>query len=207
MRRSGISKCSDNSCCVLAFDERRMLSDCGYSQLHIGISVTAKSLCLSCKSQQQRESEGVDYTVLLHHISNHITSHTLFSANRLLLCGIGDGLHWYELLWCIPFEILLRLSRCTCISCISCHSSHYYLHLPYSFQSPLCFSFSSVIVADRSLLVLLQFPLKPSTSMCTTFPSAVHLKWPLATSCWSWSYTSSTPVKTAWCLHWLPRAQ
>ena len=141
--------------------------------MHVGISATAKSLCPSCKSQQQLEGEGVDYIVLLHCILNHITSHTLFSADRLLLCGIGDGLHGYELLRCISFGILLRLSRSTCISF---HSSHYCLHILHSFRSPLCSSFSPVIAADRSLLVLLQFPLKPSTSMRTTFPSAVHLK-------------------------------
>ena len=45
-----------------------------------------------------------------------------------------------------------------------------------SVQYPLYSSFSLVIAVDRSLLVLLQFPLKPSTSMRTTFPSAVHLK-------------------------------
>ena len=103
MGRSGISKCRCNSCCVFDLNERRMHSDCGYSQLHIGISVTAKSLCPSCKSQQQQEGEGVDYTVLLHHIPNHIAAHTLFSADRLLLCDIGDGLHGYELLRCISF--------------------------------------------------------------------------------------------------------
>ena len=31
MRRSGISKCSGNPCCMLVFDERRMDSDCSYS--------------------------------------------------------------------------------------------------------------------------------------------------------------------------------
>ena len=71
-----------------------MVGEC--SLLHIGISVTAKSLCLSCKSQQQRESEGTDYVVLLHCIPNHIAAHYLFSADRLLPCGIGDGLHGYE---------------------------------------------------------------------------------------------------------------
>ena len=141
--------------------------------MHIGISATAKSLYPSCKSQQQRESEGTDYVVLLHCIPNHIAVLTLFSTDRLLLCGIGDGLRGYELVRCIPFGILLHLSRSTCISF---PSSHYCLHLPPSIQSPLYSSFSLVIVADRSLLVLLQFPLKPSTSMCTTFPSAVHLK-------------------------------
>ena len=144
--------------------------------MHIGISATAKSLCPSCKSQQQRESEGTDYIVLLHCIPNHIAAHTLFSADRLLLCGIGDGLDGYELLRCISFGALLRLSRSTCISCISFHSSHYCLYLHPSFQSPLCSSFSLVTAADRSLLVLLQFPLKPSMSMRTTAPSAVHLK-------------------------------
>ena len=43
-------------------------------------------------------------------------------------------------------------------------------------QSPLCSSFSPVIAADRSLLVPFQVPLKPSTSMRTTVPSALHLK-------------------------------
>ena len=86
--RSGINECSDNSCCVLVFDERRVNIDGKYSRLHIGISATAKSLCPSCKSQQQREGDGFDYTVLLHHIPNHIAAHTLFSAGRLLLCGI-----------------------------------------------------------------------------------------------------------------------
>ena len=68
-----------------------------------GISATAKSLCLSYKSQQQQANEGVVYTVLLNYIPSHIDAHTLFSADRLLLCGIGDGLHGYELLRCIPF--------------------------------------------------------------------------------------------------------
>ena len=108
MRRSEISKCSGNSCCVLAFNERRMDSYCGYSQRHIDISATARSLCPSCKSQQQREGEGGDYAVLLHCIPNHIAAHTLFSADRLLLCGIGDGFHEYELVRCIPFRILLH---------------------------------------------------------------------------------------------------
>ena len=192
---------------MLAFDERRMHSDCGYSQLLIVISATAKSLYPSFKSQQQRESEGGDYAVLLCCISNHITSHTLFSADNLLFCGIGDGLHGNELSQWIPFGILLHLSRSTCFGCISFHSSHYCLHLPYSFQSPLCSSFSPVTAADRSLLVPFQFPLKPSKSIRTTASSAVHLKWLLATSCWSWSCTSSTPAKTTWCLHWRPRAQ
>ena len=88
MGRSGISKCRCNSCCVFDLNERRMHSDCGYSQLHIGISVTAKSLCPSCKSQQQRESEGTGYIVLLHCIPNQIAAHTLFPADRLLFCGI-----------------------------------------------------------------------------------------------------------------------
>ena len=144
--------------------------------MHIGISAMAKSLCPSCKSQQQREGEGVVYTVLLHCIPNHMTAHTLFSADRLLLCGIRDGLHGYELIRCISFGILLRVSRCTCISCICFHSFHYCLHLSSSFQSPLCFSFSPVTAADRSLLLPFQFPLKPSTSVRTTSPSALHLK-------------------------------
>ena len=204
MRRSGINECRCDSSCVPAFHEWRMnmVGECSW--LHIGISTTAKSLCPSCKSQQQREGEGVDYVVLLDCIPSHIVVHTLFSADRLLLYVIGDGLHGYEWLRCVPFWILLRLSRSTCISF---PSSHYCLHLPPSIQSPLYSSFSLVIVADRSLLVLLQFPLKPSMSMRTAFPSAVHLKWPLATSCWSWSCTSSTPAKTTWCLHWRPRAQ
>ena len=144
--------------------------------MHIDISAASKFICPSCKSQQQQESERVVYTVLLHCIPNHITTHTLFSADRLLLCGIRDGLHGYELIRCISFGILLRVSRCTCISCICFHSFHYCLHLPPSIQSPLFSFFSLVIVADRSLLVSFQFPLKPSTSMRTTFPSAVHLK-------------------------------
>ena len=81
---------------MLAFDERRMHSDCGYSQLLIVISATAKSLYPSCKSQQQREGECVDYVVLLDCIPSHIVVHTLFSAYRLLLCGIGDELHELE---------------------------------------------------------------------------------------------------------------
>ena len=140
--------------------------------MHLGISATAKSLCPSCKSQRQQANEGGDYTVLLHCIPNHIAAHTLFSADRLLLCGIGYELHGYELLRCIPFGILLHLSWSTCIS----FPSHYCLHLPHSFRSPLCSSFSPVIAADRSLLVLLQFPLKPSMPARTTTPSAVHLK-------------------------------
>ena len=98
MRGSKISKCSGNSCCMFAFDERRIHSDCSYSQLLTGISATANSLCPSCKSQQQQANEGADYAVLPHCIPKHIAAHTLFSADRLLLCGIGDGLHGYELL-------------------------------------------------------------------------------------------------------------
>ena len=96
MRGSGKSKCSGNSCCVIDFNDWRMnmVGEC--SLLHIGISATAKSLYPSCKSQQQRESEGTDYVVLLHCIPNHIAAHYLFSADRLLPCGIGDGLHGYE---------------------------------------------------------------------------------------------------------------
>ena len=96
MRGSGISESSGYSCCVLDLNEWRvnMVGEC--SQLHIGISVTAKSLCLSCKSQQQQANEGGDYSVLLHCIPKHIASHTLFSTNHLLLYVIGDGLHGYE---------------------------------------------------------------------------------------------------------------
>ena len=141
--------------------------------MHIGISTTARSFCPSCKSQEQRESEGADYVVLLHCIPKHIAALTRFFTDCLLLCGIRDGLHGYELIRCISFGILLRVSRCTCISF---PSSHYCLHLPPSIQSPLYSSFSPVIAADRRLLVPFQFPLKPSTSMRTTFPSAVHLK-------------------------------
>ena len=97
MGGSGISKCRCNSCCLFAFNDWRVNIDGKCSLLHIGISTTAKSLCSSCKSQEQRESEGTDYTVLLHCIPNHIAAHTLFSADRLLLCGIGDGFHGYEL--------------------------------------------------------------------------------------------------------------
>lgn len=103
MKRSGINECSGNSSCVPAFHEWRVNIDGECSSLHIDISATAWSLCPSCKSQQQRESERVVYTVLLHCIPKHITTHTLFSADRLLLCGIRDGLHGYELLRCIPF--------------------------------------------------------------------------------------------------------
>ena len=92
MRGSGISKCSGNSCCTFVFDELRAYIDYCYSQWHTSISATAKSLLPSCKSQQQRESDGVDYVVLLHCIPNPIAAHTLFSADHLLLCGIGDGL-------------------------------------------------------------------------------------------------------------------
>ena len=67
------------------------------SQLHIGISAAAKSLCPSCKSQQQQEGDEVDYVVLLHCIPIHIATHTLISTVRLILCGIRDGLHGYEL--------------------------------------------------------------------------------------------------------------
>ena len=141
--------------------------------MHIGISTTAKSLCPSCKSQQQREGEGVDYVVLLDCIPSHIAVHTLFSADRLLLCGIRDGLHGYELIRCISFGILLRVSRSTCISF---HSSHYCLLLLPSIQFPLYSSLSPVTAPDRSLLVPFQFPLKPSTSMRAAAPSALHLK-------------------------------
>ena len=141
--------------------------------MHIGISTTARSFCPSCKSQQQQANEGADYAVLLNYIPSHIDAHTLFSADRLLLYVIGDGLHGYELVRCISFGILLRLSRSTCISF---PSSHYCLHLPPSIQSPLSSSFSLVIIADRRLLVPFQFPLKPSMSMRTTSSSVVHLK-------------------------------
>ena len=171
------------SCCVLAFIDWRVNIDGECSWLHIGISATAKSLCPSCKSQQQQANEGGDYVVLLYCIPNYIVAHTLFFTDRLLLCGIGDGLHGYELLRCISFGILLHLSRSTCISCISFHSSHYCLLLPPSTQSPLCSSFSPVNAPDRRLLVPFQFPLKLSTTMRTTTSSVVHLKWPLATSC------------------------
>ena len=93
MGESGINECSGNSCCVLAFNEWRMNMVGACFCLHIGISATAKSLSLSCKSQQQQEGEGVDYVVLLHCIPNHIAAHTLFCADRLLLCGIGDRMH------------------------------------------------------------------------------------------------------------------
>ena len=144
--------------------------------MHVGISATAKSLCPSCKSQQQREGEGVDYVVLLDCIPNHIVVHTLFSADRLLLCGIGDGLHGYELIRCVLFGILLHLSPNTSINRISFHSSHYCLHLPLFIQSPLNSSFSPVTTADRSLLVPFQFPLKPSTTMRSAASLALHLK-------------------------------
>ena len=144
--------------------------------MHLGISATAKSFCPSCKSQRQQANEGGEYTVLLYCITNHIAAHTLFSAVHLLLCGIGDGLHGYELIRCISFGILFHFSRSTCISCISFHSSHYCLHLLPSIQHPLYSSFSPVTAADRSLLVLFQFPLKPSMPTCTTVPSALHLK-------------------------------
>ncbi len=45
-----------------------------------------------------------------------------------------------------------------------------------SIQYPFYSSFSPVTAADRSLLVPFQFPLKPSTSMRSAVPSAVHLK-------------------------------
>ena len=93
MRGSGINEHSGNSCCMLGFNDWRVNMAGEYSQLHIGISVTAKSLCLSCKSQQQQANEGGDYSVLLYCIPNHIVAHTLFSADRLLLCGIGDRMH------------------------------------------------------------------------------------------------------------------
>ena len=130
MRRSGINECSGNSCFTFVFGELRAYIDYCYSQWHTNISATAKSLCPSCKSQQPRKSEGVDYVVLLNYIPNHIAAHTLFSADRLLLCGKGDGLHGYELLRCISFGFLLHFSRSTCISHISFPSSHYCLHLP-----------------------------------------------------------------------------
>ena len=144
--------------------------------MHIDISATASSLYPSCKSQQQRESEGTDYAVLLHCILNHIDAHTLFSIDRLLFCGIGDRMHGYELLRCVLFGVLLHLSQSTCISRISFHSSHYCLLLPSSILSPLYSSFSPVTVVDRSLLISFQFPLRPSTYMHATAPSAVHLK-------------------------------
>ena len=97
MRGSGISKCSGNSCCTFVFDELRAYIDYRYSQWHTSVSATAKSLLPSFKSQEQRESDGVDYVVLLHCIPNHIAAHTLFFADRLLFCGIRDGLHGYEL--------------------------------------------------------------------------------------------------------------
>ena len=96
MSRSEISKCSGTLSCVPAFEERRMHSDCKQSQLPIGISVTAMSLYLSCKSQQQQANEGVDYAVLVHYIPNYIVAPTLFFTDRLLLCGIGDRLHGNE---------------------------------------------------------------------------------------------------------------
>ena len=161
MRRSWMCKCSGNSCCMLGFNDWRvnMAGECSW--LHIGISATAKSLCLSCESQQQQEGEGTDYAVLLHCIPCHIDAHTLFSTDCLLLCGIGDELHELEWLRCIPFGILLHSSRSTCFNRISFHSSHYCLHLPPFIQSSLNSSFSPVTAADRSLLVPFQFPLKP----------------------------------------------
>ena len=96
MRGSGINEHSGNSSCVIGFNKWRvnMVGEC--SQLHIDISAASMFLCLSCKSQRQQANEGVDYVVLLHCIPNHIAALTLFFADRLLLCGIGDGLHGYE---------------------------------------------------------------------------------------------------------------
>ena len=96
MRGSEINEGSGNSCCTFVFDELKAYIDYCYSQWHTNISATAKSLYPSFKSQEQRESEGADYAVLLCCIPNHITSHTLFSADNLLFCGKGDGLHGYE---------------------------------------------------------------------------------------------------------------
>ena len=119
MSRNGISKRSGNSCCVLNLNEWRvnMVGEC--SQLHIGISARATSLCPSCKSQEQRESEGIDYAVPLDCIPIPIATHTLFSAYRLLFCGIWDGLHGCELLRCIPCGVWLHVSRGNCVGCIS----------------------------------------------------------------------------------------
>lgn len=143
MRRRWESKCDGDSCCVLPIKEWRVNIDGKCPQLHIGISARATSLCPSCKSQEQRESEGIDYAVPLDCIPIPIATHTLFSADRLLLCGIGDGMHGYELLRCGLFGILLRLPPNTSINRISFHSSHYCLHLPSSFQSPLYSPFFS----------------------------------------------------------------
>ena len=119
MRRGWESKCDGDSCCVLPIKERSMNIDGECPQLHIGISARAASLCPSCKSQEQRESEGIDYAVLLDCIPIPTATHTLFSADRLLHCGICDGLHGYELLRCIPYGIWLHVSRGNCIGCIS----------------------------------------------------------------------------------------
>ena len=71
--------------------------------------------------------------------------------------------------------------------CFICHSAPALATFPslllitvfiylLSVQYPLCSSFSPVTAADCSLFLPFQFPLKPSMSMHTTSPSAVHLK-------------------------------
>lgn len=119
MRRRWESKCDGDSCCVLPIKEWRVNIDGKCPQLHIGISARATSLCPSCKSQEQRESEGIDYAVPLDCIPIPIATHTLFSAYRLLFCGIWDGLHGCELLRCIPCGVWLHVSRGNCVGCIS----------------------------------------------------------------------------------------
>lgn len=161
MRRKWESKCDGDSCCVLPIKERSVNIDGGYSLLHIGISARATSLCPSGNTQQQRESDGVDYAVLLHCIPIPIATHILFSADRLLFCGIWDGLHGFELLRCIPFGIWLHVSRGNCIGCTSLF---FFSFLPLVF---LCLilprsSASHVTIDCRSLLPSFRLLLKPS---------------------------------------------
>lgn len=174
MRRRWESKCDGDSCCVLPIKEWRVNIDGECPQLHIGISARTTSLCPSCKLQEQRESEGIDYAVPLNCIPIPIATHTLFSAERLLFCGIWDGLRGYELLRCIPFGIWLHVSRGNCIGCISLSSILLPLVFLYLILSHS--SVSHVIIDYRSLPVSFRLLLKPSMPERIPILSVVHLK-------------------------------
>ena len=145
--------------------------------MHIGISTTAKSLCPSCKSQQQREGEGVDYTVysciifqtiLLRLLSSlQIAFYSVLKEMDCMDMNCYDVLHLEYCFICHGEPVLAAFPSILLIIVF-----FYLLFI----QSPLYSSFSPVIAADRSLLVSFQFPLKPSSSMRTTAPSALPLK-------------------------------
>ena len=144
--------------------------------MHIDISATAKSLCPSCKSQQQRGGDGVDYTVYCCIIFQTILQRIL-SSLQIAFCTVVYamgcmGMSYYD---ASHMEYGSMSHGATALVAFP-PSSSMFLPLVFLYLILLRSSVSPVTIDYRSLPVSFRLLLKPSMPVRILILSVVHWK-------------------------------